>query len=222
MSNWVGKNPRFAPASINSLGLIPKNNEVESIIASSAINEALEKNTGDKELEIINLEKQKQDLTDIHTKENHELQEKNELLMNQSRACKLTLISSTTMLILNFIRVLDAMIHLKFYVIFTNSLTYWGNSKKDIFLEENSTKRGRPRALSAEAELFLVLIKLECNFLIKDLAIRFEMSSNNMNLILITCYDFVYIYLRSIPIWPSKQTFLDMIAFKNYIQKPEL
>ena len=94
---------------------------MESIIASSATNETSEKDTDDKELEIINLEKQMQDLTHIHTKENHELQEKNESLMNQSRACKLTLSSSTTMLILNFIQVLDAMIHLKFYIIFMPS-----------------------------------------------------------------------------------------------------
>ena len=39
----------------------------------------------------MNLKKQMQDLKHIHVKEKHQLQEKNELLMNKLSACKFTL-----------------------------------------------------------------------------------------------------------------------------------
>lgn len=42
----------------NSLGTVPRNNEVVSIISSSATNEALEKIIDGKELEMVNFEKQ--------------------------------------------------------------------------------------------------------------------------------------------------------------------
>lgn len=41
----------------NSLGTVPRNNEVVSIISSSATNEALEKIIDGKELEMVNFEK---------------------------------------------------------------------------------------------------------------------------------------------------------------------
>ena len=52
---------------------------MESIIASSSVNEMLEKNIDEHKFEIINLKKHMQDLINIHTKEKHELQGTNKL-----------------------------------------------------------------------------------------------------------------------------------------------
>ena len=68
------------------------------------------------------------------------------------------------MLVINFIRVLHAMIHLKFYKILDAELNLLKKFKLDTFLEENCTKRERYRALSAEEQLFLALIRDDTSF----------------------------------------------------------
>ena len=67
----------------NSLGTVPRNNEVVSIISSSATNEALEKIIDGKELEMVNFEKQ---IQQTFMAKINELQEKNEPLINQLSA----------------------------------------------------------------------------------------------------------------------------------------
>ena len=47
-----------------------------------------------------------------------------------------------------------------FFMATVNSLIYLGNSKADIFFEENSTKCGRHKTLSAKEELFKRYINL--------------------------------------------------------------
>lgn len=72
----------------------------------------------------------------------------------------------------------------------------------------NSTqqeKRGRKRSLCPEEELFMVLSRLRCGLLERDIAIRYNISVSQVSNIWITWLDFLHQRLRSIPIWPSRE-----------------
>jgi len=94
------------------------------------------------------------------------------------------------------------------------NLKYWGSVYSD-------AKRGRHRTLTAEHEFFLVLARLRCGLPLLDIAIRINMSESNVSRIFITWYDFVYIKLRSLPIWASKETVQETIlkCFKEQYPK---
>ena len=62
---------------------------------------------------------------------------------------------------------------------------------------------GRPRKLSSEEELFLVLARLRANYSIGDMAVRFNMSTSTISTILITWYNFLHTRFRSLPIWTT-------------------
>lgn len=83
-------------------------------------------------------------------------------------------------------------------------LSYAGSKNGKIESAEQK-KRGRKRSLSPEEELFLVLTKLRCGLLERDLAARYNISVSQVSNIWITWLDFLYQRLRSIPIWPSRK-----------------
>jgi hypothetical protein len=83
-------------------------------------------------------------------------------------------------------------------------LTYRG-SRSGCIESEDQQKRGRKRSLCPEEELFLVLSRLRCGLLEKDLAFRYNISVSQVSNIWITWLDFLCQRLRSIPIWPSRE-----------------
>ena len=66
-------------------------------------------------------------------------------------------------------------------------------------------KCGPKRMLSPEEELFMCLTRLRLGLLEKDLASRFNLSVSQISRIWVTWLDFLYTWVRSIPIWPSQK-----------------
>ncbi|KXJ07684.1 uncharacterized protein LOC110250208 [Exaiptasia diaphana] len=82
--------------------------------------------------------------------------------------------------------------------------SHYIGSKNGDLQPEQQEKRGRKRSLSPEEELFLVLSRLRCGLLERDLANRYDISVSQVSSIWITWIDFLHKRLRSIPIWPSR------------------
>ena len=74
---------------------------------------------------------------------------------------------------------------------------------------ETYIKRGPKRAFSPKQELFIVLSRLRCALLEKDLAFRLGVSVANISRICATWIDFLHCRLRALPIWASRQTIDD-------------
>lgn len=83
-------------------------------------------------------------------------------------------------------------------------LNYWGSG----FSEERPLgieKRGPSRKLKPIDELFLVLYRLRCNVLEKDLGDRFGLHPSSVSRILTTWINFLYHTLKQLPIWASRE-----------------
>ena len=91
----------------------------------------------------------------------------------------------------------------------SNNLIYYDSNTNAAKLDENRTKRGPKRSLHPEQELFLVLVRLRCGLLEKDLAYRAGISVSHFSRIFITWIDFLHTRFRAFPIWPSKETVLE-------------
>ena len=91
----------------------------------------------------------------------------------------------------------------------TNNLIYYDSNTNAAKLDENRNKRGPKRSLHPEQELFLVLVRLRCGLLEKDLAYRADISVSHFSRIFITWIDFLHTRFRAFPIWPSKETVLE-------------
>ena len=80
-------------------------------------------------------------------------------------------------------------------------LKYWGSNSK-----ANSVEcRGTSRSMTPLNKFFLVLCRIRCGLLEKDLAFRFQVSQSTVSRIVITWINFLYFKFKDIPIWPSKQ-----------------
>ncbi|XP_028407181.1 uncharacterized protein LOC114529570 [Dendronephthya gigantea] len=66
-------------------------------------------------------------------------------------------------------------------------------------------KCGPKRMLSPEEELFMCLTRLRLGLLERDLANRFNLSVSQVSRIWVTWLDFLYRWVRTIPIWPSQK-----------------
>ena len=86
-------------------------------------------------------------------------------------------------------------------------LVYHGSNTAPI-TSESQTKCGKPRSMSPEQELFLVLIRLRLGLLVQDIAHRFDISTTQVSRIFKTWIIFLYQRLRVLPIWPSRN-FID-------------
>lgn len=82
-------------------------------------------------------------------------------------------------------------------------LRYIGSKNGNLQSEEQQ-KRGRKRSLTPEEELFMVLSRLRCGLLERDVANRYDISVSQVSSIWITWLDFLHQRLRSINIWPSR------------------
>ncbi len=86
-----------------------------------------------------------------------------------------------------------------------NNLIYYGypNDTEIVVSAEEHKKPGRARTLSPEQELFMVLVRLRCGLLVKDVAHRFNLSSSHVSRIWFTWINFLHQQLRVLPIWPT-------------------
>ena len=93
-------------------------------------------------------------------------------------------------------------------IIFKAILDYLEPAASHLLYRGNSScgSGGRPRKLSSEEELFLVLVRLRGDYPIEDMSVRFNMLPSNISRILITWYDFLHTQFRSLPIWATRQT----------------
>lgn len=85
-----------------------------------------------------------------------------------------------------------------------NNLIYYG-SNTGIISSPNQKKHGKERSVPPEQELFMVLSRLRCGFLLQDLAHRYGMSSSHLSRIWITWTTFLHQQLRVLPIWPTRE-----------------
>ena len=88
-----------------------------------------------------------------------------------------------------------------------NSLIYYG-SITGVISSANQKKHGKQRSTSPEQELFMILARMRCGFLLQDLAHRYGMSFQHCSRIWITWITFLDKQLRSLPIWPTRK-FID-------------
>jgi len=96
-----------------------------------------------------------------------------------------------------------------------SQLNYCGADFKDDH-PSGRDKRGPTRKLQPIDELFLVLYRLRCNPLEKDIGDRFGLHPSSISRIIIT-----WIKLKQLPIWPSRQTVDDTMpaCFKAHYPK---
>ena len=66
-------------------------------------------------------------------------------------------------------------------------------------------RRGRPRLLSPMEEMFLTLVRLRLGLMEQDLAYRFGISQSTSSRMIITWINFMYLQLKTIPLWPPKE-----------------
>ena len=83
-------------------------------------------------------------------------------------------------------------------------LVYHGTTTAPI-TSEHQIKCGKPRLMSPEQELFLVLIRLRLGLLVQDIAHRFNTSASHVSRIFKTWIVFLNQRFRALPIWPSRK-----------------
>ena len=73
----------------------------------------------------------------------------------------------------------------------------YAGTKNSQHTSETQAKRGTPRSLTPEQELFMVLVRLRCGLL------SLGISQAQYSRIETTWLGFLYHRLRALPIWPS-------------------
>ena len=87
-------------------------------------------------------------------------------------------------------------------------LNYWGSDYQSD-RPPGADKRGPSRKVQPIDELFIVLYRLRCNPLEKDIGDRFNLHPSTISRIVITWINFLYFKLKQLPIWASQQTVND-------------
>ncbi len=85
-------------------------------------------------------------------------------------------------------------------------LNYWGSTYSD---SRDEQKRGFQRKIQPIDELFIVLYRLRCDALEKDIADIFGVSVSTVSRILNTWINLLYHTLKQLPIWPSAKVIKD-------------
>ena len=94
------------------------------------------------------------------------------------------------------------------------NIRYWHSSSTDpdtTVLRENDEyvesfpKRGRPRLLHPKEELFITLCRLRQGFPEEHLAHLYGVSQTTISRIIITWVNLLYLRLKDIPMWPSRE-----------------
>ena len=88
----------------------------------------------------------------------------------------------------------------------------------------SSKKKRRNRSLPPMEELFLTLIRLRLGLMEQDIAYRFNLSQPTMSRIITTWVNYMYLELKKIPLWPSKEVIQSNLpmAFKKQYPEREL
>ena len=81
-----------------------------------------------------------------------------------------------------------------------NCLNYWGST----IAGDAKSVYGRKRSLPPMEEYFLVLVRLRLGLFEEDLADRFNISRATVSRICITWINFLYIKLKELPLWPTR------------------
>ena len=92
-----------------------------------------------------------------------------------------------------------------------HKLIYWG-SKKDG--HSTSETHGKSRSLTPMEEFFMILVRLRLGLFERDLADRFSVSASTVSRICRTWITFLYLCLKELPLWPSR----DLV--QSYMPKP--
>ena len=71
---------------------------------------------------------------------------------------------------------------------------------------EPPPKTGRPRALHPKEELFITLCRLRQGFAEEHLAHLYGVSQSTISRIIITWVNLLYLKLKDVPMWPSRET----------------
>ena len=84
-------------------------------------------------------------------------------------------------------------------------------------VEPTKQKHGRPRTLSVEQELFMVLVWLRCGLLGLDVANRFGILHMQSSCIETTWLGFLHHRMRALPIWAPREYVQETMpqAFKD-------
>ena len=145
----------------------------------------------------------------VRNENNNELQKKYDELSTKYNQC-----------VLQIKHVIASDANFKFYTSFPNYATFrvlfdylqpacnflmYTGSKNTEHTSEVHNKHGRPRSLSPEQELFMVLVRLRCGLLSVDIANRFGISQAQYSRIENTWLAFLYHRLRALPIWASHE-----------------
>ncbi len=95
-----------------------------------------------------------------------------------------------------------------------SQLNYWGSNYSENRADE---KHGPQRKMQPIDELFMVLYRMRCDALEKDIADRFGVSVSNVSRTLNTWINFLYHTLKQLPIWPSSKVIKDTMpkCFKD-------
>ena len=85
------------------------------------------------------------------------------------------------------------------------NITYWHSATTSEGSSDSSAKQGRPRILHPKEELFLTLCRLRQGFPEEHLAHLYGVSQSTISRIIITWVNFLYLKLKDVPMWPSRE-----------------
>ena len=88
------------------------------------------------------------------------------------------------------------------------NITYWLSSRQTTGTQEkgrDEAKRGSNRTLQPLDEYFLVMCRLRQGFREEHLSQLFQVSTSTVSRIFISWINFMYLKLRQINIWPSRE-----------------
>ena len=80
-----------------------------------------------------------------------------------------------------------------------------GSSDNVEYTSKSTGKMGRPRSMSPEEKVFMVLVRLRCGLMGVDIAYQFGISEAHVSRIWVTWLEFLYDRLMAIPIWASQE-----------------
>ena len=69
----------------------------------------------------------------------------------------------------------------------------------------DEVKRCRPRVLPPMEEFFMTMVRLRLGLLEQDIAFRFQVSQSTVSRITCTWINFLYLKLKELPLWSSKE-----------------
>lgn len=151
---------------------------------------------------VIELSEVKQQLVNLTSRYND--LEKKSLSLDRFRNCKS----------MGFYEIFDALYNLCDSGENGENIRYWHSSSTGqdrTVLSENDEytetfpKPGRPRLLHPKEELFITLCRLRQGFAEEHLAHLYGISQATMSRIIITWVNLLYLRLKDVPMWPSRE-----------------